>query len=148
MKAAAIAGLVLAPLLGGCGFDVMYADWKVNRLCKVDGGVTVFAQEALPEYLRRENGEIDLRALARTTDRDPIYLVSTDTTIEPRDPTILRFEYRMMRKRDGAVLGKYVMYLRPNQNTGIPLMHRNAYFCPSAKAVGTLATAVFGKPNE
>lgn len=148
MKAAAIAGLVLAPLLGGCGFDVMYADWKVDRLCKVDGGVTVFAQEALPEYLRRENGEIDLRALARTTDGDPIYLVSTDTTIEPRDPPILRFEYQMMRKRDGAVLGKYVMYARPMQNIGVPLFHRAAHVCPSTKAVGTLAAAVFGKTND
>ncbi len=49
--AAAIAGLVLAPLLGGCGFDVMYADWKVDRLCKVDGGIKVFMKAAAPMRL-------------------------------------------------------------------------------------------------
>jgi len=49
-----------AALLGGCGLDVMYADWKVDQLCKKDGGVKVFVTDNPPAEFRNADGNVDL----------------------------------------------------------------------------------------
>jgi len=133
----------MAASLSGCGLDVIYADWKVNQLCKEDGGVTVLVRDTLPDHLKKSDGEVDFRALERTTERDPYYLLTASKLIEARDPVIRRIEYRIMRQRDGLLLGKSVIYMRPIQNVGDPLFHRDAHICPSANGASMLAAAVF-----
>lgn len=144
MKArAAIGACVLAISLSGCGLDVLYADWKVDGLCKEDGGITVYVRDVLPAELKSATGEIDFRALERSTDRDPYYLLTESRAMEARDPVIRRFEFRLMRQRDGQTLGKAVLYMRPTQNVGVPVFHQKAHVCPSDNVAGKLAAAVF-----
>lgn len=143
--AAAIAGLVLAPLLGGCGFDVMYADWKVDRLCKVDGGIKVFMKAAAPKELKRADGAIDLLKLQRAKSDQPFYLVIDSHSIEPKDPSIVRLEHRLFRKQDSLLLGTAVVYIRPQQHQGIPFLHRDGHSCPSEDVLSQLVDSVFAK---
>jgi len=137
------AAFAMALSLSACGFDVMYADWKVDRLCKVDGGNTIYSHDVLPDELALPNGNINFDALERHKERAPYFLKYTSTEIEYRDPSITRLEGLLIRRRDGEVLGKGVMYIRPMQNTGIPLLHRGAYSCPPGSPISEMVYGVF-----
>ncbi|MBE7523057.1 MAG: hypothetical protein HS109_11810 [Burkholderiales bacterium] len=143
MKAAAIAGLVLAPLLGGCGFDVMYADWKVDRLCRVDGGVKIYIRDPLPDFLRREDGKIDAHQLLQGRPDHPYYLSNTQTDIIGSGARIFRWEYRLYRRADGALLGTTVTYNRVAQNVSGPLLSKGPYVCPSGDDLTELVKGAF-----
>ena len=143
--AAAIAGLMLAPLLGGCGFDVMYADWKVDRLCKVDGGVRVESTDVLPAELKRADGSIDLLKLIRADDGQPFYLLTASRTIQSHAPEIIRMEFGLVRRADNKLLGTGVQYVRPTQNQGILFLRFKAHNCPSNDVLMSLVDAIFTK---
>jgi len=143
--AAAIAGLMLAPLLGGCGFDVMYADWKVDRLCKVDGGVRVETTDVLPAELKQADGSLDLLKLIRADDGQPYSLRTASRRIQAGSPEIMRMEYQLIRRADSKVLGTAVRYVRPTENQGVPFLHSNAHACPPHDVLRTLVEAIFTK---
>ncbi len=135
--------LACAALLAGCGLDVMYADWKVDRLCKNDGGVKVFITDKPPEEFKRQDGNLDLEALQRATPEQSFYLKRADTRIEPGEPSIVRSVLHVYRHRDHALMGTSVVYIRPALNTGVPLMSRKGYSCPDPADLGRLVEAVF-----
>ena len=132
-----------ALFLAGCGLDVMYADWKVDRLCKQDGGVKVFETDSPPAGLRMPDGNIDLTALHRTKPGDPYYLVYRSTIIKADDPSIRRLEAKLFRGRDDALLGTSVVYIRPAQSIGVPFLHREGYSCPEPRDLDRLIAGVF-----
>lgn len=149
MKApSATAAFVMTLSLSACGFDVMYADWKVDRLCKVDGGNTIYSHDVLPDSLLLANGNIDVMSMERGEERASHYLKYNSTEIEYRDPSITRLEGLLIRRRDGEVLGKSVVYIRPMQNTGIPLLHRSAHSCPPDGPITGMVYAVFQRERR
>lgn len=129
--------------LAGCGLDVMYADWKVDRLCKQDGGVKVFETDSPPAEFRMPDGNVDLNKLEQAERGQPYYLERKWTTIEQGDPEIVRSELRLVRNVDGVVLAISVAYLRPAQRLGIPFFSRQAHMCPERGNLGPLAEAAF-----
>jgi hypothetical protein len=130
-------------LLAGCGLDVMYADWKVDRLCKQDGGVKVFETDSPPVEFRMPDGNLDLNKLEQAERGQSYYLERRWTTLKQDDPEIVRSELRLVRNIDGVALGISVAYLRPAQNLGVPFFSRQAYMCPERGNLGPLADAVF-----
>ena len=141
LRSTALAACAL--LLGGCGLDVMYADWRVDRLCKQDGGVKVFETDRLPAEFRMPDGRIDLNKLEQAEHGQSYYLERKWTTLKQGDPELVRSELRLVRNIDGVVLGISVAYLRPAQSLGIPFFSRQAYMCPERGNLGPLAEAVF-----
>ena len=129
--------------LAGCGLDVMYADWKVDRLCKHDGGVKVFETDSPPTNLRKADGNIDLEALQDAKPGASYYLVVESTLVQATEPEIRRLEERLVRGRDGAVLGSSVVYLRANAHAGIPFSSRRGRVCPDSSSLARLTRAVF-----
>lgn len=134
-----------AALLGGCGLDVMYADWKVDQLCKKDGGVKVFVTDNPPAEFLKADGNVDLYELERAKPGQNYYLTRTGTTIKRGDPEIVRSEVRLVRNLDNVVLGISVAYIRPTQNIGVPFFHREGYICPERGNLTPLVESVFYK---
>ena len=132
-----------AALLSGCGLDVMYADWKVDQLCKKDGGVKVFVTDSPPTEFRKPDGNIDLNRLERAKPGQTYYLTRIGTTVKQGDPEIVRSEVRLVRNLDNVLLGTSVAYLRPTQNMGIPFSHREGYICPERGNLSPLVESVF-----
>ena len=130
-------------LLGGCGLDVMYADWKVDQLCKKDGGVKVFVTDNPPAEFLMADGNVDLEALHRAKPDRSYYLVYRSEVIKFDDPAIRRFEVNLFRGRDGRLLGSSVVYIRPMQNIGVPFFHRDAHSCPAPRDLERLIAGVF-----
>jgi len=139
----AVGGIVVAVSLGGCGLDLIYADWKVDQLCKKDGGITVYRHDVLPEQIKLPTGAVNMLALERAKVGDDYYFANTTTAIEPREPEIKRLEALLIRHKDGALLGKSVSYVRPTQNIGVPIFHSAAHVCPQGKSVATMVSQVF-----
>ena len=129
--------------LAGCGLDVMYADWKVDRLCKHDGGVKVFETDSPPAEFRMPDGNVNLDLLQRAGPDKSYYVVYNWTVIEPKDPTVSRSEIKLFRSADKKLLGAAVSYIRPMQNVGVPFLHRRGYRCPPNAGLLDLTTAVF-----
>lgn len=143
MKAAAIAGLVLAPLLGGCGFDVMYADWKVDRLCKVDGGVVLLSTDVPPPGILRSDGSLDIDAIQRAVPSDPYHVERRAKTLEQGPPEVVRSELILWRTRDQKALATSTTYYRVAQDLGVPLLARQAHVCPADGGLESLISAAF-----
>lgn len=139
-----------AALLSGCGLDVMYADWKVDQLCKKDGGVKVFVTDAPPVEFRKPDGNIDLNGLERAKPGQTYYLSGGWTIIQPDDPRIVRSEANLIRGRDQVVLGTSVAYFRPTQNVGVPFLSRESHICPQGGTLDPLVQGVFfpGRPAK
>ena len=129
--------------LAGCGLDVMYADWKVDRLCKQDGGVKVFETDSPPAEFRMPDGNVNLDLLQRAGPDKSYYVVYNWTVIEPKDPTVSRSEIKLFRSADKKLLGVAVSYIRPMQNVGVPLLHRRGYRCPPNAGLLDLTAGVF-----
>jgi hypothetical protein len=129
--------------LAGCGLDVMYADWKVDRLCKQDGGVKVFETDSPPAEFRMPDGNVNLDALQRAKPEQSYYVVHNWTVIKPNDPTISRLQIELIRGSDKKLLGTTVEYIRPMQNVGVPFLHRRGYICPANAGLPDLSASVF-----
>ncbi|HND55229.1 MAG TPA: hypothetical protein PLV92_22600 [Pirellulaceae bacterium] len=133
--------------LAGCGLDVMYADWKVDRLCKHDGGVKVFETDSPPAEFRMPDGNVDIEALYRAKPGQSYHLTHGWTKVKSTEPEIVRLEIRLLRDRDSKLLGTSVTYIRPVQSQGIPFLHRDGYTCPrSGELEGLIASVFF--PNS
>lgn len=130
-------------LLAGCGLDVMYADWKVDRLCKQDGGVKVFETDSPPAEFRMSDGNVDLDALQRAKPGQSYYLVHKWTAIKSDDPTISRLQIELLRGADKKLLGMTVSYIRPMQQIGVPFLHRRGHTCPVNAHLSDLTAEVF-----
>jgi hypothetical protein len=139
----AVGGFLLAASMGGCGLDLMYADWKVDRLCQQDGGVSAMAQERAPDWLLSSNGDVDIDALLRPKPEQEYFLTSTSTYIQSDEPRILRSEYRLYRRTGNVLLGISVVYHRVGQNTSIPLLSRKPHRCPEGNQLAKLVDGVF-----
>ena len=141
LRSTALAACAL--LLGGCGLDVMYADWRVDRLCKQDGGVKVFETDRLPAEFRMPDGNVDIEALYRAKPGRSFHLVHKWKAIKSDDPTITRLQIELVRGSDTKILGTAVSYIRPMQNIGVPFLHRQGHACPANARLLDLTTGVF-----
>lgn len=141
---AAIGATVIVASLSGCGVEVMYADWKIDQLCKKDGGVTALIHDKAPAELLKSNGAIDVDALLRDKPERSYFLTNALDNIQTDEPRMFRSEYRLYRRADNALLGTSVVYHRVGQNTSIPLLSRRAYKCPAGNELARLVDSVFG----
>lgn len=141
----AMAALATGIVLAGCSPEVIYVDWKIDRLCAKDGGLRVFETAEAPRALLHEDGSLDLNVLQRTRPEDPYFLEHLSETLKRRAPEIIRSEYRLWRSSDRKLIATTISYIRPTQNVGVPIFSHQAYTCPSAGELYALATAVFSR---
>lgn len=101
---------------------VRYAYWdaEVGRLCKVDGGITVYERVQLSptEYqLMRGPGESVVVPLRTSSvSRTPYVMQEQMTELNPGNPAVTRLETRIVRLSDNKVVSRMVYYSRHGQD--------------------------------
>lgn len=141
----ASAVLAAAILLAGCSPEVMYVDWKVDRLCAKDGGVRVFETAEAPKEFLRKDGSLDLAELQRSRPEHSYYVEQTAVTLKTNAPEIIRLETRLWRSFDHKLMALTNNYLRPTQNIGVPLVSQEWHDCVQGTDLAAIAIAVFPK---
>ncbi|MEO8486362.1 MAG: hypothetical protein ABI585_08485, partial [Betaproteobacteria bacterium] len=129
----------------GCGLELIYADWKVDQLCQNDGGVKVYVNDFPPTGFVKVDGSFDLEALNRATPAQSYFLQQswTKTAVPIAGTEVTRWETRLIRLQDNKVLGTMIGYVRPGENTGVPLLSRRGHICPRSQDVMQLVNGVF-----
>ncbi len=130
-------------LLSGCGLDLIYVDWKLNKLCAEDGGVKVFITDKPPEYLKMPDGNVDLAMLQGAKPGQPYYLLRNVKPFEVLGSAVKRIETRLIRQSDATALGLVTHYVRPTENVGVPILSRRGYSCPADADLLQLVSHVF-----
>jgi hypothetical protein len=135
--------IACAGLLSGCGLDLIYVDWKLNKLCAQDGGVKVFITDKPPEYLKMPDGNVDLAMLQGAKQGQPYYLLRNVKQFEVLGSAVKRIEIRLIRQSDATALGLVTHYVRPTENVGVPILSRRGYSCPTDADLLQLVSDVF-----
>jgi hypothetical protein len=140
----------LAGLLWLAEGEKWQADRQVRELCAKDGGVRVYETVRLPAEKFDEYGRphFQIPSNAKMTSTDAYYYEEETTYLLAGNPSLYRFEFRIVRKSDGKVLGKSVFYSRGGGDLPGP-WHESSLICPDpVKQRSDLRTAVFVKGDE
>lgn len=145
-------GLIIVPLFlpiaMGCATHTQRElDAEVNRMCAIDGGITVYEQVALPSHQFDKYGHAKIPLKRNATPLDKYYL-ELETHYYRQggydDPSMWRSEFRVVRRSDGKVLGRSVSYSRAGGDIPGP-WHPTSYTCPPIRTNGGLISSVFVK---
>jgi hypothetical protein len=146
MKPTAIA--VLALLLAGCiGWPPgvqSYWDARLERMCKKDGGVTVY------ERVRISKADIARRVLPMTADGRlsmapkevahpdaPVYADNGITYLRDANPRVQRMESLVMRRSDNALVARWVVYSRSGGDFPTGMSEGTTFICPDLQQMTT-----------
>jgi len=135
---------LLFPLVTACaiGPSKSELDAEVKRLCAVDGGIKVYETVKLPSTLRDKYGGVRIpsKALAKPTDE---YYYELDIHYYVKgNPSMSRSQYKIIRRRDGKVLGESIRYGRGGGDLPGP-WHDSSFTCPAIGATPSLESSVF-----
>ena len=138
-----LVAVVLALTVSGCGFSRVLADWKIDQLCKQDGGVKVFEKDVAPKEFLWPNGRIKAGEIALAKAPRSYYVESASKSIQIGEPAIVRIEHHLYRQRDARLLGTAVTYIRQVDTLGAFSPFRSSYTCPENGAFRNLLEVVF-----
>jgi len=128
------------------GGRVVYYDAQVDRMCREDGGVTVYENVDLPSdefdrYARR-NWSLPSKSGAKEVD---LYVAEYTTHFyRHEDPRVSRTEYKIIRRSDEKILGTHTSYGRGGGDLVGP-WHGSSYRCPKIGSLPALEPSVFRK---
>lgn len=143
--------LATALALVGCirYSPIRYAYWdsEVERLCKLDGGVTVYERVRLSpsEYrLMRGPGEsVAVPVLGESTSKSPyVRRWQPTATLNPGNPVVTRSVIEIVRLKDNRVMSRLVYYSRSGQDLV------SSYDCKDAGLFLDLEKQTFGIPEQ
>ena len=131
--------LILLSITGGCAsISKDQLDAEVTRLCALDGGARIYEAVRLPASSFNSYGQINFyhptKKKAALGDeyifKNKTEQIRSGTTIQiPSDAEILRFQFQVIRKGDGKLLGESVLYSR--RGGDVPaLAHPSTFTCP------------------
>ena len=143
-----LVAVVLALTVSGCGFSRVLADWKIDQLCKQDGGVKVFEKDVAPKEFLWPNGRVNVGELGRAKPGQQYFIVRQSIAIQSGQPTIYRIEEQLLRTSDKKHLGTAVTYIRPVDDLGPYSPFRSNYTCRDSVALRPMVEAVFGVESQ
>lgn len=148
----AIGVLLFAFWFGGASWEVfgkkMYWDARVRELCAQDGGIKVYETVELPSDLYKQyasrNWILPDKSQAKSSD---YYMERNRLYYRNSDPTVTRTQYKIVRNRDGKVLGISIGYGRSGGDLFGP-WERSYFLCPDPTKTPSLADSIFVKRGE
>jgi hypothetical protein len=119
------------------GGQKVYWDWRVDRMCAVDGGVTVYETVELPAERFDEWGMVNFYHPARGENAlGPEYTFEWDINYYRRgNPQVWKTMYQVSRVIDGKRLGETVLYGRAGGGVPGP-WQPSGYRCPPVAIAG------------
>lgn len=133
-----LAGLTIAVVLSGCAGYVpgakSYWDARVKELCAKDGGVKIYEKLHVTktdiENLGRVGGGIAIPIKRLADPNAPVYAINQITHIRDKDPEVWRSEWRIIRRKDQAVIAIEVSYHRAGGDA-VVVDQPSGYTCPA-----------------
>ena len=127
--------IVVTLLIDGCMGYVpgrqSYWDSQVKDLCRKDAGVTVYERVALTpsEYRLLKGSGADVSIPSDRVAPSAAYVRQTERTfIRDANPTVSRYETRIVRQSDGKVLSRSITYSRVGGDFPSPA-HESVFSC-------------------
>jgi len=111
------------------GGQKVYWDWRVDRMCAEDGGVTVYETVELPAERFDEWGNVRIPPKGRAEPEDEYYYEMETHYYRRGNPTLRQSKYRTIRRSDGKVLGESTYYGRGGGDMPGP-WNPSSYTCP------------------
>lgn len=139
--------LGLIYLISGCMREKDLLDEQVRKLCAMDGGIKVYEKVILPAQQFNEYGEIlvPLRVNAKPWDE---YLFDWETLyFKKGNPAMWRSHFKLIRRKDGKLLGESVAYSRRGGDFPGP-WHDSSFGCPDGSDIKDLNRSVFIKGTK
>ncbi|MHB9119271.1 MAG: hypothetical protein ACYC2R_13515 [Burkholderiales bacterium] len=120
----------------------LWLDHQVRERCAKDGGVRVYETVRLTPDLLDKAGRIWIPDKAQAKPSDEYYYESEERYYGQGNPTLLRSQYRVIRRSDGKVLGESVFYGRGGGDLPGP-WHELSFTCPDPTQSPGLETSIF-----
>jgi len=129
----------------------LFYDWRIDRMCAIDGGVRLFEPVFLPPESFDAWGMVNFYSPALDENALGINykLKSFSYFYSLNNPRLARHHYQITRRADGKVLGETVLYGRGGGDFIGP-WHQSSYTCPyiSSAGLNVLLKSVFIKSQE
>jgi hypothetical protein len=115
-----------------------YWDAKVREMCAKDGGVRIFDTLKVTNQdvglLAKVNGRFDVLTKDAAPSNAPAYGELKSTSVRDGNPSVDRIEATITRRTDGAVVARWVSYVRFGGD--IPTYaHRSTFRCPELEKI-------------
>jgi hypothetical protein len=104
-------------------------DDQVRRLCAIDGGVRVYQTVKLPPDRFDTFGVVSIPSKEKAKPADEYFYEWDVEYLQKGNPSLLRSHHRVIRRKDGKVLGELVRYARGGGDLPSPL-HDSSFMCP------------------
>lgn len=94
-----------------------YWDYRVDELCKKDGGVKIYEKSVIrksdyPDIKLTSSGEIIFPSKIKATSKDPFYYVSYTEYIKNGSLDVMKHGQSIFRSSDNKLMGTYISYGR------------------------------------
>ncbi len=116
-----------------CEANKAYWDNKVKKMCEKYGGATIYETVVLTreEYDRNDGEKGTIQVMPEGTSLDKHeYAYKIIVAVKNKyNPRVRRSEYKIYRKYDGKVLGKWVTYSRVGGGFPLSQSHESVFSC-------------------
>lgn len=136
-----IPAVLIAALILAVGFyegRKAYWDAQVREMCAKDGGVTIYQKlhisKAEVRLLGTVGGMIGIPAKELARPNAPVHEELKIIDIRRASPQVSRSEMLILRRSDGAIVAKAIIYARSGGDFSSPA-HPSSFSCPELKAV-------------
>ena len=136
--------LVVLLSMAGCEREKDRLDAEVRRLCAQDGGVKVYEKVLLPPGKFDSGGVVSVPLESNSKPADQFYYEWETTYLKTGNPEMWRNHFRLVRRKDGKLLGEAVSYSRRGGDLPGP-WHESSFGCPADGDISVLKHLVFGK---
>jgi len=130
--------------ISGCEREKDRLDAEVRRLCEKDGGIKVYETITLPPDKFDKFGvvHVPLRGNAKSNDE---FLFEWETTyFRKGSPEMWKNHFRLVRIKDGKLLGEAISYSRRGGDFPGP-WHDSSFGCPPDGDISVLKQRVFSR---
>lgn len=126
------------------GGRIIYYDWRVNRMCSVDGGVRVYQTVKLPEEMFDKWGMVNFyrpNQGEESLGKDYVFVGKT-TVIRNDNPRIWSDQYQVYQRKSMKLLGETISYSRLGGDVPGP-WHKSSFGCPQGAGDASLIRQIF-----
>ena len=146
MKTFWLATVMVTLLLTGC--EKARLDEEVRRLCAKDGGIKVHETVRLAPDKFDKFGNPVIPSKEKSKLEDEFFYEHELQYLKKGNPEIWRSSSRIVRRKDGKVMGESIRYTRRGGDVPSP-MHDSSFTCPEASsAQPNFEQSVFHKQQE
>jgi hypothetical protein len=129
------------------GGEKFLLDRQVQELCAKDGGIKVYETVKLPPDKFDQSGNVRIPSKQNATSSDEYFYQWDIDYLKKGNPELSRDHFKIIRRKDGKLLGELVSYGRGGGDLPGP-WHDSSYHCPESGNQPGLEKRIFLRENS